>query len=116
MRKKGLFAAVVGVIALVGVAGVSYAASDSLTEWKAQVLQQKKTILDQRVKEGTLTKSQADTIYNEIKENQATCDGTGSKGIGKKYGVGFGNGRGQGMGLGCGGQGRMRLQQETDIK
>lgn len=73
-----------------------------LEEFKAQMLEQKKTVLDQRVKDGRLTQEQADQIYNSIKNNQATCDGTGSAGIGKKYGAGFGQGSGMGLGQGAG--------------
>ena len=77
-----------------------------LEEFKAQILEQKKAVLDQRVKDGTLTQVQADEIYNAIKDNQAVCDGTGSAGIGKKYGAGFGQGscmgNGQGTGKGAG--------------
>ncbi len=73
-----------------------------LDEFKAQILEQKKAVLDQRVKDGTLTQQQADEIYNQIKTNQATCDGTGNAGIGKKYGAGFGQGKGMGRGMGCG--------------
>lgn len=73
-----------------------------LEEFKAQMLEQKKAILDQRVKDGKLTQEQADEIYNFIQNNQASCDGTGSAGIGKKYGAGFGQGSGMGMGRGNG--------------
>ncbi|MBZ9686465.1 hypothetical protein G9F72_009000 [Clostridium estertheticum] len=66
-------------------------------EFKAASLQQKKLILDQRVKDGNLTQAEADKIYNDIKTNQVTCDGTG-----KKNGVGFGQGRGMGKGVGQG--------------
>jgi len=80
--------------------------ADKLDEFKVQMLEQKKAILDQRVKDGKLTQAQADEIYNAIKENQTTCDGTGSAGIGKKYGVGFGQGNGMGRGRGtCTGTG-----------
>lgn len=75
-------------------------------EFKAQMLERKKAILDQRVKDGTLSQAQADEIYNAIKNNQAACDGTGNAGIGRKYGAGFGPGcgmsNGQGMGRGAG--------------
>ena len=69
-----------------------------LDKFKAQILEQKKIILDQRVKDGnlTLTQTQADQIYASIRINQANCDATGSAGIGKMNGVGFG----QGMGMG----------------
>lgn len=77
-----------------------------LEEFKAQMLEQKKAILDQRVKDGKLTQEQADEIYNAIKNNQANCDGTGSAAIGRKYGAGFGMasgiGNGQGIGRGTG--------------
>ncbi|MCR4436049.1 MAG: DUF2680 domain-containing protein [Clostridiales bacterium] len=71
-----------------------------LEEFKAQMLEQKKAVLDQRVQEGKLTQEQADAIYNSIKNNQAACDGTGSAGIGKKCGAGFGSGNGMGRGQG----------------
>ena len=73
-----------------------------LEEFKAQMLEQKKAILDQRVKDGKLTQEQADEIYNAIKNNQANCDGTGSAAIGRKYGAGFGLGSGMGNGQGAG--------------
>lgn len=76
-----------------------------LDEFKTQMIEQKKAVLDQRVKDGSLTQAKADEIYNAIKANQATCDGTGSSQIGKKYGAGFGQGQGTGMGKGQG-QGR----------
>lgn len=70
-----------------------------LDEFKAQVLGQKKAVLDQRVAEGRLTQEQADEIYNNIKNNQAACDGTGSSGVGRKHCAGFvqGNCTGGGM-------------------
>lgn len=73
-----------------------------LEEFKTETLQQKKQLLDQRVKDGNLTQVAADEIYNSIVTNQETCDGTGSAGIGKMNGVGFGKGRGQGRGMGSG--------------
>lgn len=71
-----------------------------LEEFKAQTLEQKKAVLDQRVAAGTLTQDQADAIYSSLKTNQATCDGTGNAAIGKNAGVGFGMGQGQGQGIG----------------
>ena len=76
-----------------------------LEEFKAQTLEQKKAILDQRIADGSLTEDQADAIYNSLKTNQATCDGTGSAAIGKRAGAGFGLGQGQGMGQGMGRKG-----------
>ncbi|WP_312038945.1 DUF2680 domain-containing protein [Desulfosporosinus shakirovi] len=76
-----------------------------LEEFKAQTLEQKKAIPDQRVAAGNLTQEQADAIYNSLKTNQATCDGTGSAAIAKSTGAGFGLGQGQGMGQGMGRKG-----------
>lgn len=73
-----------------------------LDEFKIQMLEQKKAVLDQRVKDGTLTQQQADEIYNAIKNNQATCNGTGNAQLGKKCGAGFGSGAGRGPGMGRG--------------
>lgn len=81
-----------------------------LDEFKTQMLEQKKAILDQRVAENKLTREKADEIYNALKENMASCDGTGSARIGRKFGAGFGNGVNRGTGRGAGqgmGMGRM---------
>lgn len=66
-----------------------------LDEFKAQMLEQKKIILDQRVKDGIITQQQADELYSAIKTRMAFCDGTGT-------GSGMGMGRGRGMGMGAG--------------
>ena len=95
------------------VAGKTYGtiANDAgkLDEFKTENLAQKKAILDQRVKDGNLTQAQADATYKSIVANQATCDGTGSAGIGQRNGAGFGQGMGMGAGSGQrngGGMGR----------
>ncbi len=88
--------------------GTIAAESDKLDEFKAKMLEQKKAILDQRVTEGKLTREKADEIYNAIKENMASCDGSGSVGTGKKYGECFGNGAGCGVGRQDGGMGMGR--------
>lgn len=79
-------------------------ASDAgkLEEFKEQMLEQKKEILDQRVEENVLTQEEADEVYNMIQENQTICDGTGNAGIGRNTGAGFGNGSGKGIGNGQG--------------
>lgn len=81
-----------------------------LDEFKAQMLEQRKALLDQRVKDGIITQERADAIYNAMKSNQAICDGTGNAGLGMKNGAGcaaggcgIGNGQGRGAGKGMGG-------------
>lgn len=71
-------------------------------EFKQKMLELKKSILDQRVKDGELSKEKADEIYSAIKENQANCDGTGNTAFGRKGGMGFGRGNGMGNGRGMG--------------
>ena len=87
-------------------AGQTYGAiandAGKLEEFKTQMLEQKKTILDQRVADGKLTQERADTIYNAMKSNQADCDGTGNAGMGKNAGLGLGQGNGMGNGQGTG--------------
>lgn len=88
-------------------AGQTYGAianeAGKLDEFKTQMLEQKKAILDERVAEGKLTQEQADTIYKNIQENQANCDGTGNGArMGQKMGAGFGQGQGNGMRMGNG--------------
>ncbi|WP_088186780.1 DUF2680 domain-containing protein [Desulfosporosinus sp. FKA] len=75
-----------------------------LEEFQAQMLEQKKAILKQRVTDGQLTQQQADQIYERIKSNQALCNGTGNcSGLmgGQGMGRGAGNRMGSGMGMGC---------------
>lgn len=88
-----------------------------LNEFKAEMLEIKKAVLEEKVSEGSITREQADEITAAIEEKQADCDGTGSGGVrcmfGQGAGLGFGFGNGQcggqnngrqGMGLGqCGG-------------
>lgn len=71
-----------------------------LEEFKAQVMEQKKAVIERRVQEGKLTEEKAQEIVRAIEESQVNCDGTGSAAIGKKYGVRFGHGSGMGNGNG----------------
>lgn len=76
-----------------------------LDEFQAQMLEQKKALLDSQVKNGQLTQQQADSILDTIKNNMTLCDGTGSGRLGRTYGIGnngFAKGRGRGMGMGMG--------------
>jgi len=73
-----------------------------LEEFKTETLVLKKSMLDQRVKDGNMTQEQADAMYESMKTNQATCDGTGSAGMGQKSGMGFGQGAGGRSGGGMG--------------
>lgn len=77
-----------------------------LDEFKENMLQNKKTILDQRVAEGRLTQEEADEIYSKLLENMETCDGSGNREDHERLGIGFGGGNGMGngnkTGQGCG--------------
>ncbi|MEQ8235437.1 MAG: DUF2680 domain-containing protein [Syntrophomonadaceae bacterium] len=73
-------------------------------EFKAQMLEQKKIILDERVAAGKLTQEQANTMYQNMQQHQADCDGTcdGNARLGQNGGAGFGQSAGQGLGKGNG--------------
>ena len=90
-----------------------------LDEFKAEAMEMKKDRLNAKVADGKITQEKADTITKAIKENQANCDGTGSKGVGQKEGARFGmGGEGQGQGLANGnhGQGQGMCQGEGGMK
>jgi hypothetical protein len=70
-----------------------------LEDFQSEMLQIKKDILAQRVKDGTMTQERADEILAAIEENQAYCDGTGQAGFGRGSGAGFGQGAGAGYGM-----------------
>lgn len=78
-----------------------------LDGFKAEALAIKKAALDEKVAAGDMTQEEADDIMAALEANQATCDGSGSSGVGKSFGAGFGSnsagGRGNGGGLGQGG-------------
>ena len=73
-----------------------------LVEFQAENLEQRKAVLDQRVKDGYLTQAQADANYTFMKANQANCNGTGSIRMGQRSSGGFGLGTGMGVGMGMG--------------
>ena len=76
-----------------------------LDEFKSQMLEQKKAILEEKVAAGTITQERADAIIKAMEENQANCDGTGS-GMGSGSGACTGMGSGMGFGGGRNGKGQ----------
>lgn len=99
-------------------AGTTYGAqvqeAGKFEEFKAAMLEQRKAMLDELVKEGKLTQAEADERLKAMEENMANCDGTGSdrgtsrcgtglgQGNGQKGGRGFGMRNGSGLGRGMG--------------
>lgn len=75
-----------------------------LDQFKSQMLEQKKAILEEKVAAGTITQERADALIAAMENNQANCDGTGS-GMGMRSGTCTGNGTGMGFGSGRGGNG-----------
>lgn len=72
-----------------------------LDEFEAQMLENKKTIVEQRVVEGTLNREQADELLKTIANHE--CAGPGEQRLGREYGIGFGRGTNEeGMGHGNG--------------
>ncbi|MDD2574071.1 MAG: DUF2680 domain-containing protein [Bacillota bacterium] len=78
---------------------------DKQEEFRQQMLEQKKAVLEKRVEEGYLTREQADEIEERL---GAFCNGEGGRGfcgqgLGAGFGMGYGGDRnGQGRGLGRG--------------
>lgn len=60
-----------------------------LDKFQHEMLEMRKDAMAARVKAGTMTQTQADTMINRMESNQANCNGEG-------YGNGFGHGSGQG--------------------
>ena len=61
------------------------------------------------VSNGYISQEKADEIYNEVKDNQISCDGEGTAKIGQKHNMRFGKGLRDGAGKGRGnGQGQGR--------
>lgn len=79
-------------------------------QFRAEMLKMKEERLQERVANKTMTQEQADAIMAQIKERQATCDGTcdepqrlmQQQGAGGAQ-AGLGNGAGNGGGMGFGG-------------
>lgn len=119
-KKIFIVALVLGVL---GTAGTALAASSlnpvenktfalmadedgKLEDFWDEMLEHKKEILDQRVKEGILTQEEADEIYKSIIDNQDSYNSSAYIGRGRGYGSccgrGYGMGLGQGRGMGYG--------------
>lgn len=56
-----------------------------LDEYKSEVLENRKSLLQESVTNGEITQEQADAIIERVELNQAYCDGPGS------YGYGYGH-------------------------
>ena len=71
----------------------------ALEEFKAQMLENKKAFIQEKVVAGELTQEQADSIIAKMEEMIAACDGTmGNRGMGERMGSFFGKGFGMGRG------------------
>ena len=73
-----------------------------LTEFKAQMLENRKAVLAEKVAAGTMTQERANQMITTMEQNQANCDGSGAARMGQKKGAGFGNRNGNGEGCGQG--------------
>ncbi|MBO1263421.1 hypothetical protein J3A84_00010 [Proteiniclasticum sp. SCR006] len=71
------------------------AEADKLDEFKEELFEQKKEIIEERVAEGGLSREYADEYLERIEDNQATCFGSGERGRGMMGGLRFGGGRGR---------------------
>lgn len=74
------------------------AEADVLDEFQAQMLENRKSAIQERVTAGTLTQEKADALILRIEENTANCNGTGT-GMGKSSGYGGKGTVDRGMGM-----------------
>ena len=90
-------------------------------EFKEQLLENRKELLEERVAEGTMTREQADSIIERMEECDGTNQGQSRLGLGRLNGTrgngqcANGNGQGQGRGTGKGfgqGQGLRQFQEQ----
>lgn len=72
-----------------------------LNEFKEEMLEIKKDILDKRVQAGLITEEESNKLLETIEENQLNCDGSGY-GQGQNSGIGLGGMMGNGSGIGSG--------------
>jgi len=85
--------------------GAIAAEEGKLDEFKIELLEQKREVIQERVTEGVLEQEDADAVLERIQERQETCIGEGNPGEGMMEGIGmkFGNvpqdGQGNGNGL-----------------
>lgn len=73
--------------------------ASKVAQWKESRLERMQERLNSLVSAGKITREQANTMLEAIKQRQADCDGTGG-GFGGGRGQGKGNGNGNGMGMG----------------
>lgn len=85
--------------------GAIAAEAGKLDEFKAELFEQKKENLQERVTEGKIAQEDADALLERVQEHQALCDGEGNPGEGLMEGAGLqlgngpkdGNGNGEGL-------------------
>ena len=85
--------------------GAIAAEAGKLDEFKAELFEQKKEALQERVTEGKIAQEDADALLERVQEHQALCDGEGNPGEGLMEGAGLqlgngpkdGNGNGEGL-------------------
>ena len=84
--------------------GAIAAEEGKLDEFKVELLEQKREVIQERVAEGVLEQEDADAVLERIQERQETCIGEGNPGEGMMEGIGmkFGNGPEDGQGNGNG--------------
>lgn len=65
-----------------------------LDQFKAEMLEIRKAVLEEKVAEGLITQEEANEIIEKIEEKQAVCNGAGTR-----PGCQFGQGTGRGFGF-----------------
>lgn len=84
------------------------AEAGKLAEFKAQMLKEKKELIDQKVKDGIITQEQGEQYKQRLTEKIADCTGTNNKNQ-ERLGLGFGQKNRKAEGKGSLGLGRGRI-------
>jgi len=111
-----ILATSITVFAITGRTQTAYDESeDTWEKFRDEMFENKKAFIEERVKDGTLTREEADEILENIELMQEYCLGAGGCGMGRGFGMmrnrlgnnsGYGNYGFRGMGFGGGRCGR----------
>ncbi|MCT4545316.1 MAG: hypothetical protein N4A63_17420 [Vallitalea sp.] len=71
-------------------------------DFVAKMLEEKIKVIEEKVKDGQLTREEADEFIAKLKDNVGNCDPSNPQRLGQKMGIRLGMGQGQGMGCGKG--------------
>ncbi len=90
-----ILATTITAFAFTGRSQIAYDESrDTWVKFRDEMFENKKAFIEERVKDGTLTREEGDEILDNIEFMQENCPAYGSgRGMGRGFGMGFRGGR-----------------------